>query len=270
MENIIYKIVNDVNEKIYIGSAVKKNIRINQHMHHLKKGTHHNPPLQNFVNKYGIDKIHFVVIEKNVPIDELINREQYYIDFYKDYNILLNIRMKAESMLGTERTKEQIERMKAGRMANSGYPKGRVMSEETKKRIKATRMANGGYIVTEETKLNHSRKMKGRKLTKEHKDKISKKLKGREFSKDHKDKLSKSAMGNNNWKNIDYNNPERNKKISLAMKKRNSRPVINTKTGEKYDSAKEAAKVYGMPESTFSKHLSGFNKKNKTPFIYEN
>lgn len=266
MKNIIYKIVNDVNEKIYIGSAVKKSLRINQHMHHLKKGTHHNLPLQSFVNKYGIDKIHFIVIEKNIPIDKLINREQYYIDFYKDYNILFNIRMKAESMLGTKRTEEQIERMKAGRMANSGYNTGWKHTEEAKKKISE---AHKGKIISKKQKSDHSLRMKGRKHTDEAKVKISKARKGIVFSDDHKLNLSISAKGNTNWKNVNYDNPERNKKISLAMKKRQSKPVINTETGERYNSAKDAAKAFGMAESTFSKHLSGYNKKNKTPFIYE-
>lgn len=44
----------------------------------------------------------------------------------------------------------------------------------------------------------------------------------------------------------------------------------NTKTGFIYNSINEAASDIGMPASTLSKHLSGFNKKNKTDLIYAN
>lgn len=268
MKNIVYKIENSINDKIYIGSSVKENIRTNQHIHHLKKGTHHNRPLQNFVNKYGIDKIKFVVLEKDLPIDMLIIREQYHIDLNKENKILFNIRMRAESMIGTKRTEEQKIKMVQNRLKKSGYPKGNTMSEQTKNKIKETRMLNGGYVVSEKQKSDHSLRMKGRKATDETKVKISKILTGRTLSEDHKKNLSKSAIGNTNWKNVDYKNPERNKKISKSMKERMSKKVVNTITGEIYLSAKIVADLIGMPQSTFCKNLAGYNKKNKTIYEY--
>lgn len=263
MEKVIYKITNKINKKIYIGSAIKFNVRKNQHIHHLRKKTHHNIILQNHVNKYGIDSINFEIIERNC--ENLIEREQYYID---KLNPEINIHRIAQSPKGLKRTPEQIKNMINGRLRNSGYKKGYKRPKEVVERIRETRLKNGGYIVTENMKKEISKKNKGRKISNKTKKKISKSLKGAEFSKEHKKKLSEAAKGNTNWKNIDYNNIERNKKISYSMKKRMSKKVINTETGEIYDSAKEAAESYGMPASTFTKHISGYNKKNKTPFKY--
>jgi group I intron endonuclease len=264
MKNVIYIIRNTINSRLYIGSAVKFNVRKNQHLHHLKRGTHHNPPLQNFVNKYGIDKIYFEILEI-CNYDNLIKREQYYIDNMNPY---FNVNKIAQSPKGLKRTPEQIKNIIEGRLKNGGYKKGYKLPKNVVNKIKKTRLKNGGYIVTEKMKKSISKANKGKVMTESARKKISKKLKGRKLSKEHKEKLSKSLVGNKNWKNIDYTNPIRNKKISEATKKRKSKKVLNVKTGVYYNSAKDAADSIGMPRSTFAKHLSGYNKTNKTDFIY--
>lgn len=50
MSGGIYKIVNLVNEKVYVGSAKNFNRRKNQHFNALIKGCHPNIKLQNSVN----------------------------------------------------------------------------------------------------------------------------------------------------------------------------------------------------------------------------
>lgn len=262
MKNVIYKISTNVNSKIYIGSSVRFNTRVSQHRHHLLKGTHHSRKLQNHVKKYGIESLKFEVIETCDQCD-LLKREQFYID---TLNPFFNIVKIAGSQLGAKRTEAQKKYMVAQRKLKSPYKTGWKHTDEAKKKMSE---AGKDKIISEKQKSDHSLRMTGRKHTDEVKVKISKILTGRTLSEDHKKNLSKSAMGNTNWKNINYDNPERNKKISLAMKKRQSKPVINIETGERYNSAKDAAKAFGMAGSTFSKHLSGFNKKNKTPFIYE-
>jgi group I intron endonuclease len=122
------------------------------------------------------------------------------------------------------------------------------------------------YKMSEEQKKLISKKNKGRKVTEETKLKISQTMKGRKFSLAHRKNLSKSAKGNINWKKINYKDKERNRKISISVKKNKSKKVINTETGEIFNSAKEAAESIGMPKSTFTKNVFGFNKKNKTKF----
>ena len=261
MKNVIYKISNNVNTKIYVGSASYFPARKSQHIFNLKNNKHHSIILQNHVNKYGIDTLKFEILEK-CEEHNLIQKEQYYLDKLKPY---FNVRKIAESNKGTKRTPEQIQKM----LKNRVYKKGYKRPKEVVDKIKKTRIDNGGYFVSEKQKLNHSKKMKGRKVKEEVKVKISKTMKGKTFSETHRKKLSNSAKGNTNWKNVDYKNKERNKKISISLKKIKSKPVINKLTGERYNSIKEAAEHYGVAKSTLAKNLSGYTKINKTPFIYE-
>lgn len=75
----IYKIVNKVNGKYYVGSA---NIICNRwwiHKSNLRKNRHPNKHLQSAWNKYGELNFEFIIVEK-FPIDNLIIAEQKYLD----------------------------------------------------------------------------------------------------------------------------------------------------------------------------------------------
>ena len=83
----IYKIYNQVNNDIYIGSTVSLGLRKWYHLKDLNKKTHCNYKLQNAFNS-GI-KLLFEVIEY-VPFKMLVEREQYWMDTLKPrYNIIL-------------------------------------------------------------------------------------------------------------------------------------------------------------------------------------
>lgn len=82
----IYKITNIVNNKIYIGSSNKINIRWNNHKSALRSNRHHNEHLQRSWNKYGEENFTFEILEYIKDESQLIKREQYYIDSYKSYD----------------------------------------------------------------------------------------------------------------------------------------------------------------------------------------
>lgn len=265
MKNVIYKIGNTVNEKIYIGSTEKFSIRKNQHNHHLKKGTHHSAILQRHVNKYGFDSIYFEIIESGVI--NLIEREQFYIDTLNPY---FNIRRIAESMKGTKRNDEQKIYMVKQRNLKSPYKKGWNHSEETIAKIKATRMKNGGWIVTEEAKLKMSISSKSYKPTKETIEKIKASKKGAKLTDSHKDNLSKTKKGSLN--------PMYNKKKELhhnfgkkwkLKEKRIKKKVIDTITGIVYEDIDKASLELNIPQSTLNKYILGYNKKITNFKYYE-
>lgn len=104
----VYKITNVINSKIYIGSALFLHKRKNQHFHLLRINSHHSKYLQNAVNKYGINNFKFEIIEY-CKKEELLNKEQYYIDNLKPS---YNIRTVAHSQLGCKHTPETILKMK--------------------------------------------------------------------------------------------------------------------------------------------------------------
>jgi len=83
----IYKIVNIKNNKIYIGSSVNLNSREYKHFWMLEKNIHDNDYLQNSYNKYGKETFCFDIVEFCLP-EELIVKENYYINKYKSNNLL--------------------------------------------------------------------------------------------------------------------------------------------------------------------------------------
>jgi len=139
----IYKISNSINSRIYIGSAVNFRLRKNRHITHLNKNKHCNKKLQRFVNKYGIDKLNFEIVEcceKN----DLITREQYYIDLFDCVKKGFNILKTAGSWLNHKHKKSSIKKQ-----------------SESKKGITSTGML--GKKHTDNTKKLISNKAKGRK-----------------------------------------------------------------------------------------------------------
>ena len=84
----VYKIVNDINNKIYIG--VTKNTihqRYKEHYYAFKYNTR-NCALYRAFKKYGIENFKFEVLEY-CDEDILIEREQYYYDLYMFVNLVL-------------------------------------------------------------------------------------------------------------------------------------------------------------------------------------
>lgn len=87
MQSGIYKIVNLVTAKIYVGSAITISSRWRTHKSHLNRNVHDNSYLQNAWNKYSQFNFEFIVLE-NCEKDKLIEREQFYLDTLKpEYNI---------------------------------------------------------------------------------------------------------------------------------------------------------------------------------------
>lgn len=121
-ENIksgIYCIKNHINDKCYIGSTKNISERKLQHLYLLKMGKHHATKLQSFVNKYGIDCIYFEVIELVESINELKNREQFYLDkispffnstLQSNYNPLRDGKIKMKIQL-QERENRKIQKL---------------------------------------------------------------------------------------------------------------------------------------------------------------
>ena len=78
----IYKITCKVNNKIYIGSTgICFKQRFKKHKQRLRNNYHENDYLQKSWNKYGESAFIFEIIEE-CEIDNLLNREQFFIDSF--------------------------------------------------------------------------------------------------------------------------------------------------------------------------------------------
>ena len=80
---LIYKFTNKINNKVYIGQTTQTiEQRTNKHLSQLDDNTYFHRALK----KYGINNFDIEVIEQNIPLNELDNREIYWIKYYDSYH----------------------------------------------------------------------------------------------------------------------------------------------------------------------------------------
>jgi group I intron endonuclease len=164
----IYSITNKINGKVYYGSSVNTNKRIIQHKTNLNNNRHPNAHLQAAWLKYGKDAFEFK-IEKELPIEQLLDVEQSYLDKAKSNpDKHYNISYSAECpMRGRKTSKESIE----NRMSKI---RGRKHSEQSKKnmsigmklhmtpeRRRKIGLINKGKSMSEQAKIKSSLSHKG-------------------------------------------------------------------------------------------------------------
>lgn len=87
----IYLITNDINSKVYIGQTIQTlNKRFNGHCCYSKSDRSASMYIKRAIHKYGRDKFHIHLLEE-CPIDNLNDREKYWINYYNSYNTGYNL-----------------------------------------------------------------------------------------------------------------------------------------------------------------------------------
>ena len=81
----IYKIINDINNKIYIGKTLGTVLkRWNEHCRDFNRDKNEKRPLYSAMKKYGIE--HFYIEEIEECSDKILNeRERYWIEYYGSF-----------------------------------------------------------------------------------------------------------------------------------------------------------------------------------------
>lgn len=81
----IYKIVNDINNKVYIGKTERTiEERFKEHCRATKQSRNEKRPLYNAMNKYGIE--HFKIEEiEQCSVENSCEREKYWIEYYSSF-----------------------------------------------------------------------------------------------------------------------------------------------------------------------------------------
>lgn len=207
----IYKIESSIKpERIYIGSAKNLSNRKSLHFGQLNRKQHCNIKLQRHYDKYENDLKFVIIIE--CEVEDLIKKEQEYIDLYNPY---FNICKVAGSSLGR---------------------KGGKMTEENKRKLLEINKGNNygsKRIWTDEQKLEVSIRKRGTKHTQESKDRISESNKGKTprlgavLSEETKRKISESKKGKSSWnKGIPFSEETKEKMKQAWMKRRANVKVV--------------------------------------------
>lgn len=238
----IYAITNLINNKVYIGSSCNLKSRKYEHFRLLKNNKHVNKYLQNSFNKYGINTFNWEILEyikkcedKNILKQSLLDREQFYINKYKDDEGSINQNL-CYNLLPT-----------------AGNNLGMKMSQEAKEKVSKNN-ARGmlGKICSDETRLKLSKAKKGNKywLGKNHSEetilKLSKINKNRIRSEEFKNNLRKHMTGK-----------KQSEETIIKKIEKQSKKVTNTTTNITFKSIKEASIYYGINEGSISKACKG-------------
>lgn len=168
MTSGIYRILNKINGKIYIGSATTIAHRWNRHRSDLNLNRHDNEHLQLSWNKYGENAFEFMIVQI-CEKEELLKWEQLWFETTNccDNKIGYNKCTKAESRIGIKMSDKSRAKMSASRKgkpytenekARKGFQKGNTLSK--------------GIARSEEHKQKLSYFHKGRPRPQEVKDKI--------------------------------------------------------------------------------------------------
>ena len=108
----IYIITNDIDARIYIGSATSFKQRYATHRNKIMLNENCNPKLRNFANKYGIERLTFSAVHACCK-EDLLKVEQMYLDVFQPFDDNgFNIVRKAGSPIGYKHTQEAKDKMK--------------------------------------------------------------------------------------------------------------------------------------------------------------
>lgn len=167
MNQGIYTITHIKSGKQYVGSSVTLKRRFNRHKNELRKNIHRCSHLQRAWNKYGEEAFVFAVIESIVDVDQILIREQHWIDTLKLTKKLYNTCPKAGSPLGMRLTEEQRAKISK---AHRGKMKG-------KDHVEAMRRGAQSRVHTEQEIERWGSIWKGRTKSPEHLAKIGASIK---------------------------------------------------------------------------------------------
>jgi group I intron endonuclease len=180
----IYKIINTINNKFYVGSTTNTKERFRVHRTRLRANRHHSKHLQAAWNKYGEDAFVFHVIQtipegeslqeaENVWLFEHVGKDHCYNKSRYSDTPMRGIKKEDHPNFGRPKTEEERQAISA-KLKDfyakdiTNHPRfGKQHSLETKELIRQKKLANPtrawlGKHRSEETKLKLSLAQKGR------------------------------------------------------------------------------------------------------------
>ena len=103
----IYKIINDINDKVYVGKTIHSlEKRFQEHCRDATRERNEKRPLYNAIQKYGIEHFQIEMIEE-CDTDILSEREKYWIEYYQSYKNGYNATLGGDGKILIDRNKVQ-------------------------------------------------------------------------------------------------------------------------------------------------------------------
>ena len=233
----VYKILNIINNKYYIGSTkMKIRLRLNHHIQALRNNNHKNIHLQRAWNKYGEENFKFLILENCVK-DIVYDREQFYLD-NRDVELSYNINPNATGFSENLETLEKLKKSHAIYNSIASYYYCKVKNNEiTLEEVPVM------YHNSIKSWLNHVPWNKGKKYdSTEHlkvKHRFTEKLKNKckKFSEQYRENSDTIYVYDLNWNFVDVFRSSKDladlsKLINLPMKSRFKAKRGNCETNE--------------------------------------
>ncbi len=211
----IYKIVNRIDGKYYVGSTNNFHKRWNfGHKLPLMENRHDNSKLQNAWNKHGETNFDCMLVE-SVGDEQLLLVEQKYLDIAKaEPEQCYNLSFIAGKVEMTDEVRQKLSKSHTGKR----------LSDETKEKMRRRMLGvqlTLGYRHTEEAKRKIGDYNRGGTISEEQKKQISKTLMGHSVSVETREKLRLSNKGHKPWNTGKQISEETKRKIAESLRKRN-------------------------------------------------
>ena len=250
---VVYKIINKVNGKMYIGQT--KHTAEHRFKKHIADAliVERSFAIHNAIRKYGVNNFEIQVLAKCYTLAELNHREMYYIKLFKTlYPAGYNLDGGGKNYEMHPSTKVKISISKTGKKIGP-------CTEERKHKISiANKGRNKGIPLSEEHKLKISQSTKGEKnhcFGKHLSDETKKKLSnansgknsgnyGKKLSEEAKKHLSEIKMGNKNM--LGKKHTEESKNLISRGHDKNKIKILCINNNIIYDSINAASKTLGV------------------------
>lgn len=169
---VIYKIINLINNKFYVGSTNNHYERFRVHRNRLRGNKHHSKHLQAAWNKYGEESFVFHVIEEivdasllraaeDVWLSEWVGKEQCYNTSRYSDSPMRGLPKEQTPMYGKNHSDETKQLIRDARLIQDDPRTGKTHSEETKERIRKAKLANPSRAWLGKTRDEETRKKIG-------------------------------------------------------------------------------------------------------------
>ncbi len=270
MPQVIYKIINLVNDKFYVGSTNNKNERFRTHRNKLRRGVHHCAHLQASWNKYGEKKFVFCVVQ-NVPNEASLQAAEdvwltEHVGKQHCYNAGTRSGAPMRGRTGdkhpsfgkpiTEEQRQQISQTLKDFYAQdySNHPRvGKQHTDEAKAKISAKVNAavaegrGGAFIPSEETRQKMSEALKG-----------NQNALGYKRTDAEREAIRQRTLGNQNFLG---------KKHTEEAKEKMRKKVLEQTSGQMFDSLTAVLEHYQMTMPTLRRALISGKPISKGKFV---